>query len=343
MDGNQPINGNGLIQPVTVDGGMDGVLNGAMDSAFATPVPVMNDNGYTEIPDPTFSSMAFPINSMQPDMYSMPPQQPITADEIALYDRQIRLWGMAVQEKLRRANVLLIGMKGLGSEVAKNLVLAGIGVLTILDHESVTDDDLGTQFFINEAQIGQNRAEAAVPEVQKLNPRVEIYTDPNAAVTKDPEYFQNFDITIATGLMLEVLGSINMACRMYGRKFYAADTHGVYGYVFADLIMHNFMIEREQRNKPTKVGDFESATKGIIAVEPKKAGEKNNEVITYQETYSPMQLANLSPLPESVRNTRRRRMKVTPLLSCLRALFDFQSQEADFLHTTEQILNCSPD
>ena len=330
-DGTVLANGNGVTHPVIIDtnGVMNGVLNGVMDTTtFPTQIPVMNDlNGYAQMPDPTFSSMALPINVLQPDLFSTQPQQPISADEIALYDRQIRLWGVAVQEKLRRANVLLIGIKGLGTEVVKNLVLAGVGVLTILDHELVTEEDLGAQFFVNESQIGQNRAEAALPEIQKLNPRVEIYTDANPAVTKDPEYFQNFDITIATGLILDVVGNINMACRMYGRKFYAGDTYGMYGYVFADLTIHNFIIEREERNKTTKVGDIESPTKSVFAVEPRKDGDKRKELITYQETYSPLQLANLSPLPSSTRNTRRRRMKVTPLLSCLRALFDFQSQQ----------------
>jgi len=50
-----------------------------------------------------------------------------TSDEIALYDRQIRLWGMQAQERLRNANILLVNIKALGNEIAKNLVLAGIG------------------------------------------------------------------------------------------------------------------------------------------------------------------------------------------------------------------------
>jgi ubiquitin-like 1-activating enzyme E1 A len=315
---------NSLPDAVSTNGnGINGVVD---DPSFIAPHLIPDLNGLGPMFDPTLESMPLPINLMQPNIFSIQPQQPISADEIALYDRQIRLWGMGVQEKIRRANVLLIGIKGLGSEVAKNLVLAGVGVLTILDDEPVAEEDLGAQFLISDVHIGQNRAEAALPELQKLNPRVEIYTDPNPAVTKDPEYFQNFDITIATGLLLEVLGSINMACRMYGRKFYAADIHGMYGYIFADLAIHTFVIEREERNKTTKVGDIESPTKSVVAVEPKD-GEKRNEIITYQETYSPIQLANLSPLSQSTRNTRRRRMRVTPLLSCLRALFDFQSQQ----------------
>ncbi|OAP61096.1 hypothetical protein AYL99_03297 [Fonsecaea erecta] len=325
-----PPNGHHLTNLMAVDlnGTMDGSVEEGMDnSVFVPSVPVMGTlNGYPQVPGAPFSDMALAMNGMQPEMFVVQPQQPISADEIALYDRQIRLWGMQVQEKLRRANVLLIGMKGLGCEIAKNLVLAGVGVLTILDHEVVAEEDLGTHFFVREAQIGQNRAQAAMAELQKLNPRVEVYTDPNAAVTKDPEYFQNFDITIATGLIMDVLGTINMACRMYGRKFYAADTHGMYGYIFDDLVIHDFVIERQQSNKPMKVGEMETSTRCITAVELKKGNEKTMERITYQETYSPIPLANLSPLPARVRNTRRSRTKVTPLLSCLRALFDFQGQ-----------------
>lgn len=76
------------------------------------------------------------------------PNSTITEDEIALYDRQIRLWGMGAQEKIRSAHVLLINIRGLGNEVAKNLVLAGIGSLTICDKHSVTEADLGAQFLL---------------------------------------------------------------------------------------------------------------------------------------------------------------------------------------------------
>ena len=59
-------------------------------------------------------------------------------------------------DRLRSANILLVTMKSLANEVAKNLVLAGIGSLTVLDHESVTEEDLGAQFFVYEEHIGQN-------------------------------------------------------------------------------------------------------------------------------------------------------------------------------------------
>ena len=47
-------------------------------------------------------------------------------------------------------------MKALGNEIAKNLVLAGIGSLTINDDQPVVEDDLGAQFFVSEEHVGMN-------------------------------------------------------------------------------------------------------------------------------------------------------------------------------------------
>ena len=47
-------------------------------------------------------------------------------------------------------------MKALANEIAKNLVLAGIGSMTIQDDQLVQEDDLGSQFFVAEQHIGQN-------------------------------------------------------------------------------------------------------------------------------------------------------------------------------------------
>jgi hypothetical protein len=80
----------------------------------------------------------------------------LSADEIALYDRQLRLWGMEAQNRMRKAKVLLVNVGTLGNEVAKNLVLAGIGALTVLDGETVTEADVASQFFVTEESVGKN-------------------------------------------------------------------------------------------------------------------------------------------------------------------------------------------
>ncbi|KAJ1636743.1 hypothetical protein T492DRAFT_364336 [Pavlovales sp. CCMP2436] len=92
------------------------------------------------------------------------------------YDRQIRLWGMETQLRITTTRVLICGVGGLAAEVAKNLVLAGVGHVTLRDAASVTLDDLarGGQFLLSAGDAGKNRAEASLPFLRGLNPSVVV-------------------------------------------------------------------------------------------------------------------------------------------------------------------------
>ncbi|RHY35063.1 hypothetical protein DYB32_000469 [Aphanomyces invadans] len=79
----------------------------------------------------------------------------LTAQEAAVYDRQMRLWGVEAQKRLQNSHILISGMTQLGSEVAKNLVLSGMSV-TLHDVNVVTRANVDTQFFLTEDQIGLN-------------------------------------------------------------------------------------------------------------------------------------------------------------------------------------------
>jgi ubiquitin-like 1-activating enzyme E1 A len=244
-------------------------------------------------------------------------------DEIALYDRQIRLWGMKAQERIRNANILLITMKALANEIAKNLVLAGIGSLTVLDSETITEADLGSQFFLSAEDIGTNRAVAASAAIQRLNPRVRVIVDTVDIRLKPPTFYAPFDIIIATDLDSQTLNLVNTATRLNNRPFYAAGSHGMYGFLFADLIEHDFVISRTKSNIRTPPG-AETRTRAILSVLPKPGDEAKTELVTKRELYSTWLLASgASQLPAEILRSPRRRKAVTPVLSCLRALWEF--------------------
>ena len=215
-------------------------------------------------------------------------------------------------------------MKALANEIAKNLVLAGIGSMTIQDDQTVVDDDLGAQFFIEEQHIGLNRAQAAAPQIRRLNPRVALFVDIEPIKFRLPEYYAPFDMVIATDLDFSTFSTINAACRLCNRPFYASGSHGFYGFIFADLISHDYVLEREKSNVPT-VLKAETSTRSIIATNTKKEHGKLVEMVTKRETYSPMILANSSPIPSEQLSSRRRKLQISPLLTCLRALWEFQS------------------
>lgn len=257
----------------------------------------------------------------------------ISADEIALYDRQIRLWGMKAQEKIRGANVLLIQMRGLGNEVAKNLVLAGIGKLTIVDHAIVAEEDHGSQFLLPSGPevLGQNRAMICHGNLQRLNPRVTITYDMSDIRSKGPSFFAPFNIVIATDVWdPRTLTIINTATRAKGTPFYAASSHGMYGYIFADLVEHRFVVERETSNRVTVPGSQESRTCRVVGVQRKKNDTgKNVEMVTFEELYSTFMLADAAKLPEEIYKRRNRLKAVSPALPCFRALFEFAERNAE--------------
>ncbi|KNG47188.1 ubiquitin sumo-activating enzyme e1 [Stemphylium lycopersici] len=248
----------------------------------------------------------------------------ISADEIALYDRQIRLWGVQAQEKIRTANVLLVSIKALANEIAKNLVLAGIGSITLADHENVTEDDLGASFFITDADVGKNRAEAAKPQAEKLNPRVAVKTiTTDIRTVQDPGFYAAYDVIIVTDMDFLSTSALNAGARIAKKPFYAGASHGIYGYIFADLVEHNFVIEREKSNRDTHIGP-ETTTRSVKDVQVKKENGKVVELVSKQELYSPLMLVKDSPLPVDIANNARRLKKVHPLLTCVRALWEYQ-------------------
>ncbi|KAF3169041.1 hypothetical protein TWF225_009459 [Orbilia oligospora] len=118
------------------------------------------------------------------------------------YDRQLRLWGAGGQEALETAHILLINATAAGSETLKNLVLPGVGQFTILDQAVVTDEDLGTNFFLDDSSIGLPRAQKACELLCELNPEVQghfIKDTIENILKSSPEKLKDFTTVIATG------------------------------------------------------------------------------------------------------------------------------------------------
>lgn len=71
-------------------------------------------------------------------------------------------------------------MGGLGAEVAKNLVLAGISA-TIVDDGACTPEDLASNFFLDVGDVTANRALACLPRIRELNKNVSVEVRNDAA------------------------------------------------------------------------------------------------------------------------------------------------------------------
>lgn len=87
----------------------------------------------------------------------------------SLYSRQLYVLGHEAMRRMGASNVLIVGLKGLGVEIAKNIALAGVKSLTLYDPAPVQLPDLSAQFFLTPADVGKPRDEVTAPRVAELN------------------------------------------------------------------------------------------------------------------------------------------------------------------------------
>ncbi len=96
--------------------------------------------------------------------------------EMARYDRHIILpeFGLAAQQKLKAAKVLVVGSGGLGSPLLLYLAAAGVGVIGIVDFDVVDDSNLQRQVLFGINDLGESKVLAAKNRLKSLNPFIDI-------------------------------------------------------------------------------------------------------------------------------------------------------------------------
>ncbi|KAF8640005.1 hypothetical protein AX17_001250 [Amanita inopinata Kibby_2008] len=153
-----------------------------------------------------------------------------------LYSRQLYVLGHEAMKKMAASNVLIVGMQGLGVEIAKNVVLAGVKSVTIYDPDPVTVQDLGTQFFLRQGDTGKSRAEATLPRLAELNAYVPVRNlggRPGQEISVD--LIKGFQVVVLCGVSYKKQVEINDWTHDNGVQFIAAETRGLFGSVFNDF------------------------------------------------------------------------------------------------------------
>jgi len=97
-------------------------------------------------------------------------------DQLLRYSRHILLdeLGIEGQQRLLEAHALVVGAGGLGSPVALYLGTAGVGRITIVDHDTVDVTNLQRQIAHNLSRLGQPKANSAAQTINAINPEVRV-------------------------------------------------------------------------------------------------------------------------------------------------------------------------
>jgi molybdopterin/thiamine biosynthesis adenylyltransferase len=100
----------------------------------------------------------------------------MTDDQLLRYSRHILLdeVGVEGQQQLLASHALVIGAGGLGSPVALYLGTAGVGRITLVDHDAVDVTNLQRQIAHNLERVGRPKAESARDAIAAINPDVMV-------------------------------------------------------------------------------------------------------------------------------------------------------------------------
>lgn len=169
----------------------------------------------------------------------------LTEQETALYDRQIRVWGADAQRRLSKANVLVGGMNGTISEFCKNIVLAGVGSLTLVDDRPVTGEAFHANFLIppdEKAYAGRSIAEVCCDSLKDFNPMVHVSVVKGNLSSFGADSYEKFDVVVVSGCSLKAKRLVNEKCRNSSKRvaFYSVDCRDTCGEIFTDLQHHTY-------------------------------------------------------------------------------------------------------
>ncbi len=152
-----------------------------------------------------------------------------------LYSRQLYVLGHDAQRKMSVSSVLIAGLSGLGVEITKNVVLAGVKAVTLWDNVNTSYIDLASQFYLNEDLIGTNRAKASIGSIRALNPYVDISLLDIPSLNDSLASLLSYSVVVLVDQVYETQAIVSEFCHQNNIKVVICNTNGVYGKIFTDF------------------------------------------------------------------------------------------------------------
>ncbi|BDT79881.1 HesA/MoeB/ThiF family protein [Polynucleobacter yangtzensis] len=136
-------------------------------------------------------------------------------EQLLRYSRHLLLEEIDVvgQEKLLSAHVLVIGAGGLGSAAAPYLAAAGVGHITLMDHDAVELTNLQRQIMHAESSIGKSKVASGKEFLERLNSSIQIETiQAKATSSLLDELLPSVDVVLDCTDNFSTRHLINAAC-----------------------------------------------------------------------------------------------------------------------------------
>lgn len=150
------------------------------------------------------------------------------------YSRQtlVEQLGLEGQAALAKARVLIIGAGGLGCTVGAQLAGAGVGEISIIDHDTVDISNLHRQILFREADIGLSKANVAAREMSAINSEIQIAAiDTRLNVNNLNDLCKSMTLVIDAADNLATSYLLSDACLSLTVPLLTASVNRTFGYV----------------------------------------------------------------------------------------------------------------
>ena len=210
-------------------------------------------------------------------------KQPDGEIDESLYSRQLYVLGHEAMKRMGSSHVLVVGMRGLGVEIAKNIALAGVKSLSLFDPKPAALCDLSSQFFLHPEDVGKPRAETTAPRVSELNPYTPVKVHPGNSLASDLPQLRQYQVVILTDTSLKDQRSIADYCHQNGIYVIIADTFGLFGTIFTDF-GKNFTVGDPNGENPTSGIIAGIDQDGLVsALDESRHGLEDGDFVTFSE------------------------------------------------------------
>ena len=141
--------------------------------------------------------------------------EPFSAAEVERYARHLvmREIGGPGQQRLKAARVLVVGAGGLGAPAALYLAAAGVGVIGLVDPDTVSLSNLQRQVLFSTGDVGAPKVERAARRLADLNPHVQVDAHAVALTTANArDLIGGYDLVLDGTDDFATRFAVNAAC-----------------------------------------------------------------------------------------------------------------------------------
>lgn len=129
------------------------------------------------------------------------------------FSRERMLLGEAAVQRLQNSHVIVFGLGGVGSFAVEALARAGVGELTLVDHDTISITNLNRQLYALHSTLGRRKVEVACERVRDINPDCRVHMIQEFYLPEHAQQFWGVRYSYIVDAIDTVSAKIDLACR----------------------------------------------------------------------------------------------------------------------------------